>query len=76
MGVSNEGLSILDTCICQNNLLKKLLPVWSETVTRMKRREVKKQKVGDDLRFIVLELLLEVSTLPSLVVINILKGGI
>ena len=76
MGVSNEGLSIQVTCICQNNLLKKLLPVWSETVTRMKRREVKKQKVGDDLRFIVLELLLEVSTLPSLVVINILKGGI
>ena len=76
MGVSNEGLSIQVTCICQNNLLKKLLPVWSETVTRMKRREVKKIKVGDDLRFIVLELLLEVSTLPSLVVINILKGGI
>ena len=76
MGVSNEGLSIQVTCICRNNLLKKLLPVWSETVTRMKRREVKKQKVGDDLRFIVLELLLEVSTLPSLVVINILKGGI
>ena len=76
MSVSNEGLLILVTCICQNNLLKKLLPVWSETVTRMKRREVKKQKVGNDLRFIVLELLLEVSTLPSLVVINIVKAGI